>query len=508
MRRRHLLTALPVLALTGAAALGVPAWVRRPSASVPAGGRFGLGVASGTPRADGMVLWTRLTGPDLQGDVPVEWVLAEDEAFRRVVAQGQALARAEDAHTLRAEPQGLASDRVYWYRFEALGERSPAGRTRTAPAAGAAVAAMRFVIASCQRWDHGHWAAWRDAVDFEPDLVIFLGDYLYEGESPRWALRRHEGGPCLTLEDYRARHAQYRSDPLLQAAHAVAPWALTWDDHEVVNDYAGDLDPRRDPAFPARRAAAYRAWWEHMPVPAAWRPAAHGLRLYHRLDWGALARLHVADLRQYRAPQACPLPGRAGTNLVTPQGCPELADPGRSMMGRAQERWLDEGWSLDHPWNLLAQATLMAPFQRRGVIASRVWTDGWEGYAPARQRLLDTLAARRVPGAVVLSGDVHGHYVAHLHARPNDPDSPVLATEFCGTSISSRARGVETVRDSLPLNPHVKLADAEHRGLARFVLTPQQLQAELRTVVDVDDPSSARRTRATFTVEAGRPGVA
>ncbi|MBI5720414.1 MAG: alkaline phosphatase D family protein [Burkholderiales bacterium] len=524
---RHLFAAgaVPVLASCGAPALVSHAR----AADAP---RFALGVASGSPTADSVVLWTRLAGELGTAEVPVAWELAEDERFTRIVARGSEPARADDAHSVHVPVRGLQPARVYWYRFSALGQQSAVGRTRTAPALDAAVERFDFAVASCQRWDHGHWAAWRDAAAHPSgrplDLVFFVGDYIYEYGSPPGVLRAHEGGAVSTLEGYRARYAQYKSDPLLQAAHAACPWIVIWDDHEVENDYAGLQGAQLQVGFAARRAAAYRAWWEHMPVPPALRPAADGAAVIHgRLDWGRLARLQWIDTRQFRDPQLCPRPGRAGSNTVRLRDCPALVDePARSLLGAAQERWLAEGWSLAQPWNLLAQQTLMARFTREAVHASpgprdaaatagrelqgRYWTDGWDGYPGARKRLLSVLAERKVPGAVVFGGDVHANYVADLRVDPDDSDalrSPLVATEFCGTSISSRGSAQSAVDAALRFNPHIRYGRSEERGYGRFVLTPARLEADLRVVADPKDAGSAVGSAARFVVEAGRPGA-
>ena len=347
-----------LLALAAASSLA-PAFVRHArAADVP---RFALGIASGQPHAQGMVLWTRLSGAELPAQVAVAWELAEDEAFTRIAASGTEQAVAEDAHSVHAEPGGLQSARSYWYRFTARGQRSPAGRTRTAPAPDAVVQRLDFSIASCQRYDSGHFAAWRDVAAQDQDLMLFLGDYIYEkaaaGGNP---VRRVDGGTVRTLAGYRARYAQVKSDPALQAAHAACPWLIVWDDHEVDNDYAGLQGQSLRFDFASQRASAYQAWWEHMPLPKALRPVDGAVRIYGHLDWGRLARFHLLDDRQYRDPQACPRPGRGGSNTVLLADCASLADPRRTLLGSAQERWLAESWSLDRPWNLLAQQTLMA----------------------------------------------------------------------------------------------------------------------------------------------------
>jgi alkaline phosphatase D len=479
------------------------------------GPRFALGVASGQPQPAGVVLWTRLTGPGLPAEVPVAWEVAHDEAFTRIVARSRENAVAADAHSVHAEPQGLQSDRWYWYRFSALGQRSMAGRTRTAPAPDADVKQLAFAIASCQRWDHGHYAGWRHAAAEELDLVLFLGDYIYEYGSARSALRAHEGGLVRSLAQYRDRYAQYKSDPALQAAHAACPWLVIWDDHEVDNDYAGYTGQTLQPDFEAQRAAAYQAWWEHMPVAKALRPQGGALRIFGSSDWGLLARIHLLDDRQYRDVQACPRPGRAGSTTVDLADCPELMDPRRSPLGLGQERWLADNWSLERPWNLLAQQTLMARWSwadpaRAGGKGPRYWTDGWDGYPAARQRVLQGIAQRKAPGVVVLGGDVHANYVADLRADVgadfDDARSPVLASEFCGTSISSLGLAQERVDAARAYNPHVHWSRADQRGYVRFTLQRDQLHAQLRVLADALDANSSVSTAASFVVPAGKPG--
>lgn len=475
--------------------------------------RFGLGVASGQPHAGGMVLWTMLTGADLPPSAEVSWEVAEDEAFKKIAARGVESAVADDAHSVHAEPTGLKPERWYFYRFSALGQRSAVGRTRTAPAADAAVARLNFIIASCQRYDVGHYAAWRHAAADELDLVMFLGDYIYEygrDSAPADAPRRHEGGKVHTLAGYRARYAQYKADPALQAAHAAAPWLLVWDDHEVDNDYAGLQGQDLQIDFAAQRAAAYRAYWEFLPFPKAARPTAEGMRIYGRLDWGRLARVHLLDDRQYRDAQACPRPGKGGSNTVTVQECPALLDPKRSLLGAAQERWLAEGWDTRRPWNLLAQQTLMARCSWEdpaGPGRGRYWTEGWDGYAASRQRLLGTVAERQVPGVVVLGGDVHAHYVADLKVNYDDAKSPVVASEFCGTSISSLGLPQARVDLARSLNPHLHVAQSDRRGYVRFALTPTELRADLRVLDDARLPDSPIGSAGRFVVAAGRPGA-
>jgi alkaline phosphatase D len=468
--------------------------------------RFELGVASGQPRASSLVLWTRITGPALPDRVDVQWELGHDEGFRRIAARGSFTAESAWAHSVHAQVQGLEPARTYWYRFVALGQRSGVGRTRTAPADDAD-ASLRLAIASCQRYDSGHYAAWRDLAARDLDAVLFLGDYIYETGSRERAVRRHRGGEVVTLEAYRDRYAQYKSDPLLQAAHAACPWWVVWDDHEVHNDYAGEQGQDLAPDFMTRRAAAYQAFWEHMPFTLPQRPRGPSMRIVDRFTWGRLATLHLLDDRQYRDAQACAGDGAGGSRTLRESACAALRDPRRTLLGREQERWLEQGWDLARPWNLVGQQTLVAPFGTGDDPRdfSR-WTDGWDGYPAARERLLDGIAARKLGGAVILGGDVHTHYVTSLHREPDNTKSAVVASEFCGTSISTGSWPDARVKAAMVHNPHVHYGRSDKRGAIVLDVNAQRVQAQL---LGVDDPlraDSAVQVLARYVVEAGRPG--
>lgn len=485
---------------------------------------FALGVASGSPRPDGVVLWTRLLEDPFQpvpmeaGPLAVRWEIAEDEAFSRIAGAGRATALPQLAHSVHVETSGLRPDRWYWYRFMLGDAVSPVGRTRTAPSPDTLPGMLRFAFASCQNWEHGHYAAHRHIAAAAPDLVAFLGDYIYEwGPYDRLHPQDDRRGPdSRTLAEYRARHAQYKSDLQLQAAHRAAPWIVTWDDHEVVNDYAADRTSRLDPDFPARRAAAYQAFYEHMPL----RRAAlvgdgdfSGLRLYDRLDWGRLARFHVLEARQHRSYQACPPPGRGGSNSVDAD-CAERLAPGRTLLGPAQEAWLARGLAGSAArWNILAQQTLMAQASQASIVDpgdGRFWTDGWDGYPAARERLFDDLARHRPANPVVISGDIHAFTVADLQrdfTRPPSAANPVLATEFCGTSISSKGRPRERTERYLADNPHLRYARSDRRGFVLMEVTPSRMVARLQGLHEARQAESDISTLATFAVQAGRAGA-
>jgi alkaline phosphatase D len=468
---------------------------------------FSLGVAAGDPVADGFVIWTRIAPSPLDGGgmdpVPVEvyWEVAEDEAFRKIVSAGSAIAEPAWAHSLHVEVEGLRPNREYWYRFAYGGAQSPVGHARTAPVLWSALESMRFGFASCQHYEHGHYAAWRHLAAETPDLILHLGDYIYETASAT-AVRRHEAVPePLTLDAYRNRYARYKLDPDLQAAHAACAWLCTWDDHEVDNDYAGPLSQDREPveAFLLRRAAAYQAYWEHLPLRNAMRPRGAQLPLFQRRGFGDLVTFHLLDTRQYRDDQPCATPTRGGGQVVG--RCAELLDPQRSLLGRRQEDWLLHGLSGSSArWNLIAQAMLMAPLDQSPGPDVGVWSDGWDGYPAARERILGQLAQRRTANPVVIGGDIHSFWASEL--TPAGGRAPV-ATEFTGSSISSNPPPHERFAAVLPENPHVKFFDARPRGYVCCDLTPARLDVRFRAIDDVRNPAAAVSTLAAFAVEAG-----
>jgi alkaline phosphatase D len=442
--------------------------------------------------------------------VLVRWEIAADESMRTVVASGEALADPAWAHSVHVEVPRLAPDRWYWYRFRAGDAESPVGRTRTAPAPGEAVDRLRFAFASCQQYEQGWFGAHRHIAADAPDLVAFLGDYIYESSWGREHVRRHGTGEPYTLDEYRARYALYRSDPDLQAAHAACPWIVTWDDHEVDNDYADDRpeDGMDRIEFLARRAAAYQAYYEHMPLPARMSPRGASMRIYTTLDWGGLARFYVLDTRQYRSWQACPRKGRrGGSNTVDIDQCARLDIPTRSMLGHRQERWLEDALGTGGAgWNVMAQTTTMAQFDQKPGPGRRAWTDGWDGYPAARRRLLDALVENGTRNPVVIGGDVHSFNLCQLKTDYDDPRSPVVASEFVGTSITSQAWPQERMNEFLPDNPHIVHAETRYRGYTSVDLTPRVWKADLRGMESVKERDAACRTLASFVVEDGRPG--
>ena len=473
---------------------------------------FTLGVASGYPHPAGVTLWTRLA-PDAAhagSALNVRWEVAEDEGFRAIVARGTALATATWGHSVHVDVSGLQPARPYWYRFAAGAAVSAIGRTQTAPDPAAPNPRLRFAFAACQQYEHGYYAAYRHMAAEDLDLVVHLGDYIYESTWGRNLVRAHGSDPPYTLDAYRARHALYRSDPDLQAAHAAFPWIVTWDDHEVQNDYANDrsqdLDSRD--AFLARRTAAYQAYYEHMPLPAWARPRAHEMRLHGRASFGALASFFVLDTRQYRSHQVCARPGRGGSTVVREEDCPERRDPALTMLGAEQERWLDDALGRSRTrWNVIAQTTLMARADRRVGSGADYWTDGWDGYPQARARLLTSIAKQRVSNPLVIGGDLHMGTVAELKADFDDAKAPVIATEFVCPSISSQGPAVKRVELLLQENPHIRFANGARRGYSTVELTHSRCVTRMRTVTNALDRETDIRTLASYAVDDGRAGA-
>ncbi|MGW2892364.1 alkaline phosphatase D family protein [Streptomyces griseoruber] len=517
-RRRFLGAGAVTLGAAGAAAAGqlLPdsasasvsgaAAAAGPGAEV-SGTVFKLGVASGDPLPTAIVLWTRVL-PATQGSsgilpptVAVTWELASDSGFTTIVGSGTATASAGLGHSVHVDVTGLTPATDYWYRFKALDRTSPTGRTRTAPAAGSTPENMRIALASCQNWQHGYFTAYRDMREQQPDLVLFVGDYIYESSAYSYRVRRHEGtGQPVTLAQYRARHEQYNTDPDLQAMRAAAPFVVVFDDHEVEQDWAGDVanDPVAWPTakFLARRAAAFQAFYEHMPIRTAQKPSGPDVRMYRSLDFGTLARLHVLDTRQYRDDQA-----------TTDAGA--LKD-GRVIMGDTQRDWLVNSMSSSGArWNLVASQVMMAETDFLAGVGKEWSYDAWDGYQKERAALLAEFQDIRNP--VVLSGDRHRTIVSDLKLDFDDADSAVVGAEFVGTSISSSGDEDLTAfaaewAPKLADNPHWKMIDAR-RGYLLFDITADGIDARLRAISTVLTKNGTTTTAATFRVEDGVPGV-
>jgi len=473
---------------------------------------FSLGVASGDPLPDGIVLWTRLAPMPLDGggmpmsNVQVGWELASDPGFRTIVQKATTVARPELGHSVHVEVSGLEPGREYWYRFQIGGAVSPTGRTKTAPKVGATVDQLRFAVCGCNYYEAGYFTAYRRMAEEQFDFVIHTGDYIYEGPAGTRGVRQHRGGEAFTVVDYRQRYAQYKMDPDLAAAHASAPFVVTWDDHEVSNNYAGAIDDRNTPPalFLLRRAAAYQAYYEAMPLRASSIPTGPGMRLFRRLQFGRLVDLNVLDTRQWRSDQAC------GDGAHT--NCIEALDPARTMLGAEQERWLFKNLATPQgTWTVLGQ---QVPTFAHDLVSvnpnGRFWMDVWDGYPAARRRLYSRLQETHAPNPILLSGDVHMHYGADLKLDFADPRSATVGVEFTNTSISSGGDGSDVSADwekMKPDNPHIKYHSAR-RGYIACTATPKTMTADFKILDKVTVADRPSRIGGTLVVEAGRPGIA
>jgi alkaline phosphatase D len=500
--------------LAGAGALlAAPALLRFPGAWAQSD-PFALGVASGDPWPDGMVLWTRLMlGPD-PGEPPrqtaaVHWELAEDEAFKKIARQGSETATPDLAHSIHVEPAGLKPGRWYWYRFHHAGATSPVGRTRTAPAQGETPDRFRFAFASCQQYEQGYYAAHRHMARDDHDLVLFLGDYIYEISYGRTRVRQHGSPIPVTLPEYRRRYALYKSDRDLQASHAACPWATIWDDHELENDYATDRSETvgAPQDFLKRRAAAYQAYYEHLPLRAAQRPRGPDAQLYRRLGYGGMASIVLVDDRQYRSYHACPKPGRGGSNVVG-DDCAERVDPRRTMLGEAQEGWFKRQLAASAArWNVIAQQTLVAQFDENEGQGRRFWTENWDGYPLARRRMIDAIADTKAQNPLIAGGDMHTFFACDIKRDFDRPDSPTVASEFVGGSITSQALPQARLDRWKENNPHMHLAEGRRHGYGSCTVTKKRAEVAFRAVKDILDPNSGIATFAAYAVESGKPGI-
>ena len=498
---------------TGLASRGsgmLRAWPARAAELRFADDPFALGVASGYPEPNAAVLWTRLAPEPLVpgGGIPaepiaVDWEVGADEQFR---------SRRSPRHGPRDTGLGALGSRrgrgfgprarllvsLHERRRAQPGRPHAHGRPRAARCRIASRSESRRASTS-SRATTRPIARWPRTLSTSSSTSAITSTKAAARASPVRTTRAE----CHTLEDYRQRYAIYKSDPHLQAAHAAGPWMLVSDDHEVANDYAAEHSGQDDPPelFLARRAAAYQAYYEHLPLPRRLVPFDGRQRLYTSRSFGDLATVLMLDGRQYRSRQAC-APGP----LVEP--CAELYANERSMLGDVQEAWLRRTLGASTArWNLLGQQTLLAHLDQSGDGPRAYWADGWNGYPAARERLVEALLARPASNPVVFSGDIHAFLVNDVHAVAMDYDSPVVATELVTSSISSLGRAQDTFDRWRAENPNVRFARSDYRGYVRVDVAPEQLHAELVAVDDVARADSATHVLASFDVESGKPGV-
>ncbi|MDH2389920.1 alkaline phosphatase D family protein [Streptomyces sp. HNM0663] len=504
--------------------------------AVDQGPSFRHGVASGDPLPDGVLLWTRVTptpdavpGSGRGPDTEVRWEVAEDKGFSRVVARGSATSKAAADHTVKVDVRGLSQATDYYFRFLAGSAVSPAGRTRTAPAADSAAPGVRFGVVSCANWEAGYFSAYRRlAARSDLDAVLHLGDYIYEyatGGFPAEdkVVRQHEPKhEILTLADYRLRHGTYKTDPDLQAVHAAHPLIAIWDDHEVANDaWSGGAEnhtPGAEGDWAARAAAARQAYFEWMPV----RASTEGT-VYRRLRFGRLADLHLLDLRSFRSQQSS-------------FGSGDVDDPDRTITGRAQLDWLKAGLaSSDASWKLVGTSVMISPVAFGSVpsyllepIAELLGlpkeglalnVDQWDGYTDDRKELLAHLTERGIENTVFLTGDIHMAWANDVPVKAATyPWSSSAATEFVVTSVTSDNLddflGVPENTVSLiasaavkAANRHVKWVDMDHHGYGVLDVTAERSQMDYYVLSDRTDPDATAKWTRSYRTRSGTQRV-
>jgi len=500
--------------LAGTMALGTLPAQAASTATRPsriAGNPFTLGVASGDPLPDSVILWTRLDREALASAatanqlIEVDYELSDSDSFANIIRSETAIAVPQLGYSVHADVKGLRPGRDYYFRWHLAGETSPVGRTRTAPAIDAEVDQFRFAFASCQQYEHGHFTAYQHMAEENFDLIVHLGDYIYERSWGENLVRAHEGPEIQTLDDYRARYTTYKSDPDLQAAHASAPWAVTWDDHEVDNNYANLVpeDEQIVSTFLRRRAAAYQAYYEFMPVRLPSGRFGPDMQIYRPLRFGKLMEMSILDTRQYRHDQAC------GDGRKT--SCAEHQDPSRSALGAVQRNWLlNRLQNADSRWNVLAQQIMMAPLTRYNEFGEvELPMDLWDGYPYERQKLLDVFASRDDLNPIVLTGDIHSNWVTNINSNFSNEQARTVATEFVGTSITSGGDGspnAGTTNPAMSDNKHIAYYNNQ-RGYVACNVSNDLWTTDFKVLPFVSQPGADISTAARFVVEAGNPGA-
>ena len=525
--------------LKTAAATGVVAGIASsPAAWALAEPPFRWGVASGDPLADRVILWTRCD--PRPGTSKVTWEIGTDPKLRRVLRRGTVTTSAATDHTVKVDVTGLRPSTTYWYRFTVSGKASPIGRTKTAPGATQVLDRIRIGLVSCSNWTGGYFSAYRHLAN-QPDidLILHVGDYIYEygngadlyGPGPAIGRAHDPGVEMVTLDHYRRRHAQYKTDPDLRLLHQRLPFVVTWDDHESANDAwqggaenHGDDDYQPEGDWQARRGAALKAYFEWMPV----RPVSAGsTQLYRSFSYGSLADLIVLDLRQDRDEQ-----------VVFPAEVDRVDDPDRTITGRAQLDWVKSQLASSQArWKLVGNPVMITPVvfpplpdvvgglpagQVRQALADLLDgtlpeaglpynVDQWDGYTADRRELLQHIVDEGIDGVAFCTGDIHSTWACDVPLdagtyNPLDPSgalggSPSVAVELVTTSITSD--NLDDITGSPPRttslaveglfktsNRHVKELEFDSHGFAVLDITNERIECEWTYITDREDPSA------------------
>jgi alkaline phosphatase D len=519
-------------------------WTPRPS-DLHQGKVFRHGIASGDPHHHSVILWTRVT-PKHGSAVRVECHVATDPHMRRVIAHYSDFTSSERDFTVKVEARGLIPGETYYYRFVALGEASPIGRTRTLPHY---TNRVRFALASCSNYPMGFFAAYGHlARKDDLDAVIHVGDYIYEyanetfGDGTSINRVPAPNKEIVTLNDYRTRYAQYRTDPHLQEAHRLHPWIIVWDDHEIANDAWRNGAENHNPElgegdWQARKRKAIKAWYEWQPVrdPKPFGDAPG--RIYRSFQFGHLVTLDMLDTRHAGRDQQ--IPGLIDINtleLVPLEGTPEEVfaeisrriagynSPERHLLGKEQERWLAkqllEPSARATKWHVLGQQVMMGQLTVANAalpagVRLPLNPDQWDGYAGARERLLQFIQANHIKNVIVLTGDIHSSWANDIARNPYmagyNPARDSLTVELVCPGISSQfftdpnpqiVKGLECLTRAT--NPHTRFVDFEKNGYVVLDIDSYRARAEWYHLDNVLNPDSTETLAASVEVQAGK----
>ncbi len=479
---------------------------------------FNHGVASGDPLSDRVILWTRVT-PEHDGPVSVKYIIARDPEMRDVLLSDSVVTDALRDYTVKVDPSGLMSGTHYWYRFEAGNAISPIGRTKTLPVG--SVDRLRFAFTSCSNYARGYFGTYRHiAHRHDLDVVMHLGDYVYEsGSSGVEGLNRgHSNGrEMVTLQEYRDRHAQYRTDPDLQEMTRQHPLIAVWDDHESTNDSwvggAQNHTEGEEGIWEFRKAASIMAYFEWLPIRVT--DETDPQRIWRQFVFGDLVDLLMLDTRLY---------GRDEPLGTLPAG-PALNDPARQLLGLPQENWLvDKLTTSSAQWKLLGQQVMFAQLRLAslpdlsvlGITLAEellaINADQWDGYPAARDRVFDAIERAGVDNFVVLTGDIHSSWGSELYRDPGE--LVTLIDNIVGDPLDLgliKALGVEFVSPSVTsdgfpdgttpllqllfrvLDPHIKYFEGQRHGYVLLDITRERTQSEWWYVDSILEPQTTER---------------
>lgn len=490
------------------------------------------GVASGDPRPDSVIIWTRVPEyaqpRDFRGAVRVRYYVSLFEEFlpRDIVASGEVTTDENTDYTVQVTVEGLSPWTRYYYRFVSeSGYESLVGRTKTAPSADQDLSEMKFAFVSCQNFVSGYFTPFAHLRHEDVDFCIHLGDHIYEtnGAGPGVKTAREDnigGGEAKSLVDYRNKYKLALSDKMFREVRRLFPWISLWDDHEVANNYTSDGHHKPDAR---RKLDAYKAFYEY--IPRATPLVAH--EAFRDFQFGKLGQFFALDERQYRDNLACYVEGKRDM-FIRP--CPEKDLPERTLLGASQKTWLKEKLAQSEcQWKFVLNEVMMMQFKFApgfgGPLATKYEKlrndqdgiffsfDGWDGFSAERADLLAHVRKNDIRNFVVLTGDIHNFYAGVLREDFGDKKEEPVGVEIVGGSVTSAGFYEVTHSDlNLParlilpkLNPHLRYLDMKHHGYVKARVTPEAAKFEFLAVDTVLEERSRLSRIATVVVENNVP---